>query len=924
VKEVLQPLVQVHTTPPSQGAGKKAFSLTAGDFLAIPKGKKNGQDGPYLILGFDTEFKGPGYAVNRDDIKAGKAKFRVLSYQFHAKTSDGKEWNGICCPEGDERMTLGEFIVFALGVGAREQNVKDLPTTIYLVGHFTRADIPAFADFRDQYDFLSSVRSTIVSVDTAKPYTIEFPDGATVDIQVRIRDTMLLTPQMSKSLGAIGELVGVPKLTLHPDKAKHQEMIERMDYVRENNWEQFREYALNDALICVRYIERIIDQYRGVTGKMKVPVTLTSIGVDLLLKSWREKLEIDPLEILGKEKVTERFFDKKRNYYRKVTREIDLVEVNLYNPFGIESYHGGRNEQFWFGPCFEDQWTDYDLSSAYPTAMSMIGKPKWKEIRDTTCLDDFTYDNLGLALVEFEFPDDTRYPTMPVRTDNGLIFPLSGTTFCPSPEIAVARNLGAKLKILRGIVIPTDKDVAIFGSFIKECLEHRKAAGSKTLAGLVWKEISNSTYGKTAQGLREKRVYDMRALSTKVLPPSRITNPFFAAYITSYVRAVLGEIMNSLKHPTTVFSCTTDGFITNACPDEIERAQQGPLARLFAQARKELTNDPRVLEIKHEIRQPLGWRTRGQATLKPGLSEVNGEDYNIVLAKGGIFTQSKYDSDRQQNEYITKLFFGRDPNLVLEVEALTGIRDIVENDADLVGKLITKRLNMEFDWKRRPLGLGESQQFKHVLFSTQPWRSVEQFQKIRGAWDDYTRTEKACIKNLMDFDRFATYIETRAALPKKVSRFLKRDRPDIHRLRQMLCSAWHEGIAGFTRKDRRMTARDFATALDSMGVPCQKTDVENGKKRMFVPRFCPPTPAAKEALSKLSLIFPSLKAEQFLCLDVSQDAVSIRPTMAQCPHVQRCLEGDSTVTAALTKAAQKVSLQRVTRRGRSESLLTAR
>jgi hypothetical protein len=874
------------------------------DFCRAPvSDRKTKKDGPYLILGFDTEFKGPGYAVSRDDIKAGKAKFRVLSYQFHAKTSAGKEWNGICCPERDERMSMGDFIVFALGVGARDYNISDLPTTIYLVGHFTRADIPAFADFRDQFDFLSSVRSTIVSVDTAKPYTITFPDGATVNLQVRIRDTMLLTPQMSKSLAAIGELVGVPKLTLHADPKIHQEMIERMDYVRENHWEQFREYALNDALICVRYIERIIEQYRAVTGKMKVPVTLTSIGVDLLLKSWREKLEIDPLELLGKERVTERFFDKKRGHYRKVTREVDLVEVNLYNPFGIEAYHGGRNEQFWFGPCFEDQWTDYDLSSAYPTAMSMIGKPKWKEIRETRNLDDFTHDNLGLALVEFEFPEDTRYPTMPVRTDNGLIFPLSGTTFCPSPEIAVARNLGAKLTIVRGIVVPTDRAVPIFGSFITECLEHRKAAGSKTLAGLFWKEISNSTYGKTAQGLREKRVYDMRALATKVLPPSRITNPFFAAYITAYVRAVLGEIMNSLQHPTMVFSCTTDGFITNARPDEIDRAQRGPLAKLFAEARKTLTGDPRVLEIKHEIRQPLGWRTRGQATLKPGLSGANGEDYNIVLAKGGIFTPASYETDRQENDYITKLFFERFPDLVLEVEALTGIRDIVENEADLVGKLITKRLNMEFDWKRRPLGLGESQQFQHVLFSTQPWRTVDQFRKIRDAWDEYTRTDKACLKHLADFDQFATYVETRAALPREVSRYLKKIDPDLKRLRQMLCSAWHEGNAGFNSKDKQMSARDFAMVLDSLGVRCKKTDVENAKKRLFVPKFCPPTLAVKSALSKLAKIFTSLDPNQFLCLNSSTFAVSIRPTVTRCTFVDRSSGYSAKQHTELAKAA---------------------
>ena len=40
---------------------------------------------PYLILGFDTEFKSPDQSVTPDQIKSGDAKYKVLSYQFHAK-----------------------------------------------------------------------------------------------------------------------------------------------------------------------------------------------------------------------------------------------------------------------------------------------------------------------------------------------------------------------------------------------------------------------------------------------------------------------------------------------------------------------------------------------------------------------------------------------------------------------------------------------------------------------------------------------------------------------------------------------------------------------------------------------------------------------------------------------------------------------
>lgn len=861
--------------------------------IPVKKGARNKSTGsptpePYLIIGFDTEFKTPDYLVNREAIVAGLAKYRVLSYQFHAKTSDGQEWQGICCPDGDERMGLGEFMVFALGLGAREHNVRNMPTKIYLVGHFTRADVPAFADFKDLTAYLSSVRNTFISIDTATKFKIDYPDGThCTSLNILFRDTLLLTPQASRSLKEIGKLVGQEKLQLDPDEAKHKDMIRNMDKVRIENWELFKQYALNDATICVRYIEKIISQFEEVTGKKKVPVTLTSIGVDLLQKSWKENFEEDPLAILGKEEVTERYFDKEKGYYIKKPRQVDMEEVAWYIDFVTECYHGGRNEQFWFGPCFEDEWTDFDLSSAYPTAMSLIGLPKWREICDDPDIEKFTPTTLGFANVDFEFPSGTRYPTLPVRTSHGLIFPLKGRSYCSAPELHVARNLGATIKINKGVIVPTDPSVKIFGEFIKGCLERRLAAGSKTLQGLFWKEISNSTYGKTAQGLRPKRVYDMRDRTTKVLPPSAITNPFFAAYITSFTRAILGEIINTLDQDTYVFSCTTDGFISNAGKDEIDRAQAGDLSKLFRESRNLLTGLPSVLEKKHGIRQPLGWRTRGQATLIPGTATGKDEELNVVLAKGGIFTPPECESMEDQNTEILRMFFNRTPESLIRVEAKTGIRDIVEHDADLVEKVISKRLNMEYDWKRQPMGVGFSKKYQHLMFSTRPWNSPEQFAEIREAWDEYTRDGHACLRTQNDYDAFASSVESHSFLTKEHGKYLRKEDPDINRLRQLLCSAWKESKAGLTWRENGLSASGFASTLTDYAISCQKTDVENANKRPFVPHSCPPTIEVLARLEALKRPFPKLDVDLFLYRDRSANAVTLR-TRNECKFINRC------------------------------------
>lgn len=857
----------------------------AGDCSETSKSRtKSIENTPYLILGFDTEFKSPDESVTSDQIKLGDAKYKVLSYQFHAKTLDGYEWSGICCPKDDERLTVSEFIVFALGIGSRIHEIKNLPTKIFMVGHFTRADIPAFADFRDLTDYLSSVRNTFLSID--KSLKFNFFEDDPIEVDVILRDTMLLTPQASKSLRGIGELVGVEKVVLSKNKNKAKELISNMDKLRSNDWELFKEYALNDALICVRYIEEIIKQYEAVTGKKKVPVTLTSIGVDLLLNSWNQVSADQYLKILGREKKKERIFNKKKGYYSYRTSEVPLAQVHFENSFVTESYHGGRNEQFWFGPCFEDDWTDFDLSGAYPTAMSLIGMPDWESMYRSEKLKDFQSTTIGFAWVEFEFSKSVRYPTLPVRTDHGLIFPLQGISYCSSPEIVVARNLGAKLKIKRGLIIPTNDEIRVFEKFIEECVLKRKKEGSKTLKGLFWKEISNSTYGKTAQGLREKRVYDLRDKDTKVLPASRITNPYFASFITSYIRGLLGEVMNGIDADSYVFSCTTDGFLTNATDAEMKRAEGGELATLFKKARQSLTGQEQLLEVKHRVRLPLGWKTRGQATLIPG-NEFD-ESMNTVLAKGGIFTKPESEETSDQNDDIVKMFFERSPQSLIRVESLTGIRDIVENDADLVSKVFYKRLNMEYDWKRQPKSVGYSKKYKHLIFSTRPWYSEGQFIQVRKSWEEFVKVSPSCIKDLNSFNSFASYLESTTALPSDIARYLHKEDGDLKRLRQSLCSAWKHSQAGLSYERDNISALSFADLLNDIGIPCKKTDVENAFKKSFHPNIVPPTEIVKEKLKVFKKTFKKLDETQILFLDKSENAVTIRK-LTSCSFLDLCV-----------------------------------
>ena len=854
------------------------YTLEPTDFfpqtnLANPKrkGKKKEPD-PYLILGFDTEYKVQAETIDRIDVRSGQAKYRVLSYQFHCLNEAGLSCSGICCPEGDERISLGAFLTFALGKYVRQGGLGQVPPSIYLVGHFTRADMPAFADFDSYKSVISAVRNTFISIDQHIRVRFKLDDGSTYELKVFLRDTMLLTPGGSKSLAALGDIVGRPKLKLNNDLAIDSQMKRNMDLVRRDNWDLFRDYALNDAIICAEYLHRISEQSRLATGLRKVPVTLTSIGVELLLQSWKHGLNIDPLIALGQERYQREVWDKKLGRYRRETETVSITQCHWHEAFVTETYHGGRNEQFWFGPAYEAKWTDYDLSSAYPTAMSLIGKPDWENIRITRDVSEFTAETLGFACVDFKFPTDMRYPTLPVRTNNGLIFPLEGRSNCAAPEVFLARQHGAEITILHGVIVPTDQNVRIFGDFIKDCIERRGRYPKKSLDALFWKEISNSTYGKTAQGLREKRVYDMRERQMGILPKSRITNPFFASFITSFVRAVLGEIINSLPRDVLVFSCTTDGFITDATESQIAKTESEPLATIFKTSRDWLTGTPSVLEKKHEIGMPLGWRTRGQATIIPGPPDMNDPSYNVVLARGGLSLPDHIEGPEEQSNYVCSLFFSRAPDDVITSTVLTGIRDIVEYDADLVPMEITRRLSMEFDWKRRPNGIGAHRDFHgHLLFSTKPWDTVEQFMTTRDQWVEFQKKTPCCLKTTNDLERFSRYLQSVTSLKAQDSRYLASDDPDLRRLRQTLCSAWHRRAAGIPgpvavrakrkRNSTVATADDFAEALTDCGVATLKSDVNNGRSKKFVPHRCPATPQALDAIAKLKRFFPEIDAD---------------------------------------------------------------
>ncbi len=643
-----------------------------------------------------------------------------------------------------------------------DSGLSCLPTNVFLCGYEIFDSICTFNDFPEFVKSLEWIDGCFTSV--SKPVKCAVPLGSSdVSFKVHFRDVKLLAPNGHDSLEHLAKSVG---------------------YLKND-----RDAEISKIDVCSVYIEKLLAECVAHIGHCKPPPTLASLSVDLVEKHWKY-VGIDKLEVLGKEAVKTKSYSKVDGRFRqkKIEPLIDIVDA--HRNIAVEAYHGGRAEQFWFGPTPLDDWSDYDLKSAYSTVMAMMPKLDWPNIRTSLNLDDYTASTVGVALVDFEFPDDTRFPCLPVESleDSVLIYPLKGRSYCCAPEIAVALSLGAKIDIVHGVIVPVfDSGLRIFEGYHQFCINQRSQHPTGSHVNLFWKEMGNSLYGKTAQGLSGRRVTKAVDGTTKAISPSPVTQPFIAAFTTSFGRALMAEIMNALPDTVEVFSVLTDGFVTNASPADIEKATKGPLARLYAESRDRLTGNPTVLERKHHAKQLVGIQSTGQATLVP----ADGND-GIILAKGNVQTPKEFRSKAEDNEFIVDLFLNREPGEKIEQTRPVNITKILKEGGTSGYETFTKSLGLEYDWKRCPSVGGYSDAYGHIWFKTKPWETLEQFHAVRSCWESYNKDERTCLKEPEDFNAFATYLAVKTGTDTTANFRMRGDHPDLSLLRRSFGTAWKD------------------------------------------------------------------------------------------------------------------------------------
>ena len=273
----------------------------------------------------------------------------------------------------------------------------------------------------------------------------------------------------------------------------------------------------------------------------------------------------------------------------------------------------------------------------------------------------------------------------------------------------------------------------------------------------------------------------------------------------------------------------------------------------------------KILEIKHEVTQPVLVKTRGVGTLIAG---TNPNVANQVLAKVGV---SPPPECRDHNKYFVDLFLNRFPGMKVMVRPFPSVRDqwIKMMDVFQMEREITASL--EYDFKRRPvnacmISAGDSE---HLAFETVPWTYVEEGELARTIFDGWRRSR--CLKTYADWEDWQDHYLTVVTLD-NVRKNLKgkrlplqvTDEGSVGILKRTFLRAYAREAWGLKRT---MKYAELLQTLERIGFPVTPHDAKNGNKGVLMTNIVPWTPRTERLWDQLVLAFDGLDSSQFFFSD---------------------------------------------------------
>jgi DNA polymerase type B, organellar and viral len=227
----------------------------------------------------------------------------------------------------------------------------------------------------------------------------------------------------------------------------------------------FREYAINDARLCVQVFKKLDETYRQVN---KVSILARPTPANAAQTSF------------------------KLNYLRKEVR----APHRSIRRLAMRANWAGRVECGFVGN--NDNVHEHDADSLYPRSVLLL--PNLPSANDWNIRTPSYFDGIeGFIEAKFEFPKDEEWPCLPVFESKRLLFPLSGDTSCTIGEFRAALSRGVRYSI-KSCAFYTTGEHDEYHSFIQDNIDLKEGEGetNKALRAIA-KLNMNSSIGKFIQ-----------------------------------------------------------------------------------------------------------------------------------------------------------------------------------------------------------------------------------------------------------------------------------------------------------------------------------------------------------------------------------------------------------------------------------------
>lgn len=167
-----------------------------------------------------------------------------------------------------------------------------------------------------------------------------------------------------------------------------------------------------------------------------------------------------------------------------------------------------------------------------------------EEIKNMTR--DELINSYTIIKTEFEFPEKTKYPSIPCNADEiTIVYPLRGRAVLTGLEYLVAVNQGCNIKIEEAFQIPFEKEYELdefgqrtevfkyinhpFKTCVKELQDERRRQPKRTFLNYFYKLLVNAIYGLIVQGINNKKKFDIKTGGTVRMEGSELSNPILAS-----------------------------------------------------------------------------------------------------------------------------------------------------------------------------------------------------------------------------------------------------------------------------------------------------------------------------------------------------------------------------------------------------------